>query len=77
MIRALRQAARALRRPLEHLSSDAYYAWAAEQHRRARQRGAAAPRLPHQAAVERHLRSWARALSAAKGGSVKAAWDPL
>ncbi len=39
-------------------SSNVYYRWAAYWHRRAREEGAAPPRLPAQRSVERHFNSW-------------------
>lgn len=39
-------------------TSNAYYDWAAQKRRRARQLGAPPPRIPTQRSVERHFSSW-------------------
>lgn len=39
-------------------TSNAYYDWAAQKRRRARQLGAPTPRVPTQRSVERHFSSW-------------------
>lgn len=45
-------------------SSSAYYAWANQKRRRARQRGAQPPRIPTQRSVGRHFESWGAVRSA-------------
>lgn len=40
-------------------SSSAYYAWAAQKRRRARQLGAPPPAIPTQRSVQRHFKGWA------------------
>lgn len=39
-------------------SSNVYYDWSARERRKARERGGHLPRLPAQASVERHFKSW-------------------
>lgn len=58
VLRAVRRAAEVLGRDLEKFPSHIYYLWAAKEHRRAREAGAAPPRLPAQPSVERHFKSW-------------------
>lgn len=59
VIRAVRRCAAAIGRPVDQLTSSAYYEWVAAERRRARERGAEPPRLPTQRSVERYFKSWA------------------
>jgi hypothetical protein len=45
-------------------SSNLYYDWSARERRRARERGGRLPRLPAQASVERHFKSWSEVRAA-------------